>query len=279
MFPYHTLNIGGRLFDLSHPQVMGIINLTPDSFYASSRCLADEKKLTERVLQIVAEGGTMIDVGACSTRPGGEQVSQDEEMKRLRTGLNYIVKALPQGVALSVDTYRADVAKMCVEEFGVHIINDISGGDADKRMFQVVADLHTPYIIMYHHGHFPFDNNFCEADNLTRNLFMFFSSKINLLHELGVCDVIIDPGFGFTKTREQDFAMLRNLQHFAELDCPVLVGMSRKRMVYETLGCSPEESLQGTTAVNTIALERGATILRVHDVHAAVSALKMVTKA
>lgn len=275
--PY-TINIKGRLFSFKRPQVMGIVNLTPDSFYAPSRMLQDEEKLEKRIRQIADEGGTMVDIGAYSSRPGAVEVSVEEEMERLRTGLQLITKVLPEGIVMSVDTFRSDVAKMCVEEYGVSIINDISGGEMDEDMFTTISSLHVPYVLMYS------KNGINSASETLTNKgvdiiveeFRYFSKKINILHEMGVADIIVDPGFGFSKTREQDFILLKNLRYFSELGCPVLAGISRKRMVYETLHCDVENALEGTIAANTIALMNCANILRVHDVKAAVSAVKMV---
>ena len=273
--PY-TLNIQGRLFSLEQPQVMGIVNVTPDSFYAPSR-KQDAASISERVAQIVAEGGTMIDVGAYSSRPGAVEVSREEEMTRLRKGLSIIRKSNTPAV-ISVDTFRADVAKMCVEEFGVNIINDISGGELDAEMFATVAHLQVPYILMHMKGT---PQNMQQAphyEHLLPEMFLYFSTKVKQFHDLGVNDVILDPGFGFAKTLEHNYELLAHLEEFREFGLPLLVGVSRKTMIYKLLESSAEEALNGTTAVNTIALMKGADILRVHDVKACVEAVRIFNK-
>ena len=263
--PY-SLNIQGRLFLMEQPQVMGILNVTPDSFYASSR-KQDASSIRERVEQIAAEGGTMIDVGAYSSRPGALEVSRQEEMDRLRKGLS-VINQCEIPLVVSVDTFRADVAKMCVEEFGVAIINDISGGELDPNMFATVAHLQVPYILMHMKGT---PQNMQQAphyDNLIPEMFLYFSTKVEQLHDLGVNDIILDPGFGFAKTLEHNYELLAHLEEFREFNLPLLVGVSRKTMIYKLLGSSADEALNGTTAVNTISLMKGADILRVHDVRA-----------
>jgi len=259
---------------------MGILNLTPDSFYEPSRFLHRLDTLRERVRQIKDEGAAMLDVGAFSSRPGAVEVSKEEELQRLRKGLSIILRELPEDFIVSVDTFRADVARMSCEEYGVNMINDISGGEMDKAMFATVASLQVPYILTYSRNGIgsASEGRGSEVADIVVEEFNYFSSKINRLHDMGVPDIIVDPGFGFSKSRSQDFEILSNLRHFRELGCPILAGLSRKRMVYETLGCTVGESLDGTIAVNTVALMNGASILRVHDVKAAVSAVKMVEK-
>ena len=277
MYTSHfTLNTGGKLLALTTPQVMGIVNLTPDSFYAESR-KQDEKSLRDRVVQITVEGGTIIDVGAYSSRPGATDVSQEEEMDRLRKGLAIIRNADPK-VCLSVDTFRADVAKMCVEEFGVEIINDISAGELDKQMFQTVAALKVPYIMMHMKGNPRNMQNNPHYDHLIPEMFLYFSKKINTLHELGVNDIVLDPGFGFAKTMEHNYELLAHLEDFQEFHLPLLVGVSRKSMIFKLLKGGPEDALNGTTAINVIALMKGANILRVHDVKACKEAVRIVEK-
>lgn len=269
-----TLNVRGRLLDLSEPQVMGIINLTPDSFHRESR-VQTETEIAEQALRMQAEGAGMLDVGACSTRPGAHEVTTEEEMIRLRAGLEVVRREVPDMI-LSVDTFRADVARMCVEEFGVHIINDISGGQLDTRMFRTVANLRVPYVLT-HAPCNPFmseQTSPCE-DNLN-NVFVWLAERINLLRDMGVADIILDPGFGFGKTPALNFALMRALPEFRELGLPLLVGISRKRMVWQTLGITPAEALNGTTALHTIALMAGAHLLRVHDVAPAVEAVRLV---
>ena len=270
------LNIKGSLYDLSTPQVMGIINLTPDSFYAASR-MQDADSLRQRVRQIEDEGAQMIDVGAYSSRSGAEDVSTEEEMKRLRWGLDIICQT-KQHALISIDTFRADVAKMCVEEYGADIINDRAAGELDTEMFATVAQLHVPYIIMHMVGNPRDMQQHTEYKDLIADMFLYFSDKINHLHDLGVSDIILDPGFGFSKTLDQNYLLLRRLTDFQEFGLPRLVGVSRKSMIFRLLDCTPAEALGGTTVVNTLALERGANILRVHDVKACAEAVAIWSK-
>ena len=255
----YTININGRLMDLSEPQVMGILNVTPDSFYAASR-KQTEQEIAECASRIVAEGGTIIDVGACSTRPGFQEISEAEEMERLRFGLGIVRRELPDGV-ISVDTFRPDVARMAVEEFGVGIINDVSGGNL--RMFRMVSRLRVPYILM-------------SQQPTIREMLLSFAEKVQQLRDLGAKDIILDPGFGFGKTLEQNYQIMGELDKLQVMGLPLLVGVSRKSMIYKLLGFTPEESLNGTTALNTIALMKGASILRVHDVKEAVECCRIV---
>ena len=267
------INVKGQLIDLSTPQVMGILNLTPDSFFADSRIQTEEKTIA-RVQQILDEGGTMIDVGAYSSRPDGVDISADEEMERLATGLSIINKHFPD-VVISVDTFRADVAARCVEEFGVGIINDIAGGELDDKMFETVARLQVPYIMMHMRGTPQTMQQHTHYDNFLKEIFLYFAQKTTRLRQMGVNDIILDPGFGFAKTIEQNYELLAQLQDFDVFDLPVLVGVSRKSMIYKMLGTTPAEALNGTTALNTISLMKGANILRVHDVKEAVEAVKI----
>ena len=255
----YTININGRLMDLSEPQVMGILNVTPDSFYAASR-KQTEQEIAECASRIVAEGGTIIDVGACSTRPGFQEISEAEEMERLRFGLGIGRRELPDGV-ISVDTFRPDVARMAVEEFGVGIINDVSEGNS--RMFRMISRLRVPYILM-------------SQQPTIREMLLSFAEKVQQLRDLGAKDIILDPGFGFGKTLEQNYQIMSELDKLQVMGLPLLVGVSRKSMIYKLLGFTPEESLNGTTALNTIALMKGASILRVHDVKEAVECCKIV---
>jgi len=252
--PY-SINLNGRLISLERPLVMGILNLTPDSFYADSRATAADVR--SRVQRMVDEGADIIDVGAMSTRPGHDFVSEEEELRRLREGLPAIVEAAA-GVPLSVDTFRANVARVAVEEYGVAIINDISGG-SDASMFVTAAKLGVPYVLTA-----------CldvrEDPQPLRSMFVELAKQINRLRELGAKDIILDPGLGFGKTREQNFLVLKHLSDFREFELPILVGLSRKSFIYETLQTTPADSLFGTVALDAIALERGANILRVHDV-------------
>ena len=270
------INVNGRLMDLSEPQVMGILNVTPDSFYAGSHGLT-EGYIIDRIHQIMNEGASIIDIGACSTRPGADQVSAEEEMSRMRMGLELIRKHRPDAI-VSVDTYRADVAKMCVEEYGAAIINDISAGQMDKDMFTTIARLGIPYIIMHMKGT-PKDMQVNpEYDHFLKEVFYYFSEKVQRLRDLGVKDIIIDPGFGFGKTLEHNYELMNHLEEFSLFELPLLVGVSRKSMIYKLLGTTPEEALNGTTALNTVALLKGAHILRVHDVREAVETVRIIGK-
>ncbi len=275
LLPY-TINVGGKLMDLGEPQVMGILNVTPDSFYSASR-KNTEQEISDRVQAILAEGGSMIDIGAYSSRPGADDVSAEEEMDRLRGGLKILRNIAPDAV-VSVDTFRADVAKMCVEEFGVQIINDISGGELDDRMFDTVAALGVPYILMHMKGDPQTMQNGPHYDDLLAEMLRYFGTKVQQLHELGVKDVILDPGFGFAKTLEHNYELMNRMQDLQVLELPMLVGISRKSMIYRLLGTSPEEALNGTSVLNTLALLKGASILRVHDVKAAVEVVQIVKK-
>lgn len=271
-----TINCNGKLLDLSIPQVMGILNVTPDSFYANSR-MQTESDIANRTQQIIHEGAKIIDVGAYSSRPGASDIDVAEECSRLRFGLK-IVRQLAPNAIISVDTFRSDVARMCVEEFGVDIINDISAGELDSRMFKTVADLNVPYIIMHMKGTpRTMQQYHCYAD-ITQEVFQYFCSKINLLHSMGVADIILDPGFGFSKTLSHNYQLMGHLEELGQLDLPLLVGISRKSMIYKLVGSAPEEALNGTSILNTIALMKGANILRVHDVKACVEAVKIYVK-
>ena len=269
------INVNGRLMDLSEPQVMGILNVTPDSFYAGSRS-ETEKDIVQRLHQIIDEGASIIDIGGYSSRPNAEHISAEEEMNRLRNGLGIIRKHSPNAV-VSVDTFRADVAKMCVEEYGVAIINDISAGQMDEQMFPTIAKLGVPYIIMHMKGT-PQDMQVTpQYGHFLKEVFYYFSEKVQRLRDLGVKDIIIDPGFGFGKTLEHNYELMNHLEEFSLFELPLLVGISRKSMIYKLLGTTPEEALNGTTTLNTIALLKGANILRVHDVKSAMEAVKIVT--
>ena len=270
------INVNGRLMDLSEPQVMGILNVTPDSFYAGSRGVT-EQSIVDRLHQCMNEGASIVDIGAYSSRPGAQEVSVAEEMERLRTGLELVRKHRPDAI-VSVDTFRADVAKMCVEEYGVALINDISAGQMDNQMFTTIARLGVPYIIMHMKGT-PQDMQIApKYDHFLKEIFYYFSEKVQKLRDLGVKDIIIDPGFGFGKTLEHNYELMNHLEEFVLFELPILVGISRKSMIYKLLDITPEEALTGTTALNTIALQKGAHILRVHDVREAVETVKIVQK-
>ncbi|MDR0505210.1 MAG: dihydropteroate synthase [Dysgonamonadaceae bacterium] len=268
-----TTNIKGQLMDFSVPKVMGILNITPDSFYKESR-KQTEKDISGRVLQIVSEGADIIDVGGYSSRPGAMFVSEEEEMQRLRFGLEILLREAPDAI-VSVDTFRADVAKECVEKYGVAIINDISAGTLDDNMFDTVADLHVPYVIMHIQGSPQTMMQYTQYDNLMKDIFLYFAEKINRLHLKGVNDIWVDPGFGFSKTTSQNYEVLSNLEQFNIFEAPVLVGLSRKTMIREIIDVQAEEALNGTTALNMFALTQGANVLRVHDVKETVQAVKL----
>lgn len=270
------INVNGKLMDLSQPQVMGILNVTPDSFYAGSRQQTEEE-IANRAFQILEEGASIIDIGAYSSRPNAENISSEEEMHRLRTGLEIINRNHP-GSVISVDTFRADVARMCVEEYGAAIINDIAAGTMDERMFGTIAELGVPYIIMHMQGTPQNMQMNPHYDNLLKEIFFYFSEKVQKLRDYGVKDIILDPGFGFGKTLEHNYQLMNHLEEFNIFELPLLVGVSRKSMIYKLLGGTPEDAFNGTTVLNTISLMKGADILRVHDVKAAVEAVKIVQK-
>lgn len=266
----HTLNLRGRLLELREPQIMGILNVTPDSFYSDSRT-PDEAHITERVRQMMDEGADMIDIGGYSSRPGADDVTPEEEMDRLRRGLRIVRKLYPE-VPVSVDTFRADVARMCIEEEGADIINDISGGMMDRQMFRTVARLGVPYILMHMQGTPDTMQVAPHYDNLRREVMLYFAERIDRLCQMGAKDIIVDPGFGFGKTLEHNYELMNHLEDFAVFNLPLLVGFSRKSMIYKLTGDTPQTSLNGTTVLNTISLVKGAHILRVHDVKAAAEA-------
>lgn len=268
-----TIRVNGQLMNLSTPKVMGILNVTPDSFYAGSR-KETTSDIAYRVEQIITEGADMIDIGAYSSRPNAEHVSTKEEMARLRKGLEIIREVAPEAI-VSVDTFRADVASMCVEEYGAALINDISGGQMDERMFDTVARLNVPYIMMHMQGT-PQDMQLhIHYNHLRMEIMQYFALKVQELYARGVKDIIIDPGFGFGKTLAHNYELFKHLEDFKLFGLPLLVGISRKSMIYKLLDSSPEEALNGTTVLNTIALTKGADILRVHDVKACVEAARI----
>jgi len=268
-----TININGYMLDLSTPKVIGILNLTPDSFFEDSR-MQTEKQVAQRVKQMLAEGADILDVGAYSSRPGADNVSAEEEMRRLREGLTVLRKEAPDAI-VSVDTFRADVARMCIEEYGVAIVNDISGGEMDNQMFATIARARVPYIIMHMQGTPQDMQEAPHYENVLKEVMLSMANKVEKLHEMLVNDIIIDPGFGFGKTLAHNFELMAHLDEFEVFELPVLVGVSRKSMIYKTLGISPQEALNGSTVLHTIALNKGANILRVHDVKEAVQAIKL----
>ncbi|MBQ9363791.1 MAG: dihydropteroate synthase family protein [Bacteroidaceae bacterium] len=288
--PY-TLNIRGQLFDLSQPQVMGILNVTPDSFYASSR-KQTEADIRQRVEEIVSEGGTMIDLGGYSTRPGANDVSPQEEIRRLTLGMKIIRETAPD-TPVSIDTFRADVAKMAIEELGADIINDISGGQLDPQMFQTASKLGVPYVLTYNKPDpaqtlSPTDPSPIMGRGAIRTasipimgegwgggLICWLGRAIQQLRDLGQKDIILDPGYGFAKTVEQNYELLSHQEELSIFQLPLLVGISRKSMIYRPLDITPEESMNGTTVLNTIALMKHASILRVHDVKACCEVVRL----
>ena len=271
----YTINVNGTLMDLSTPRVMGIVNVTPDSFFAGSRTQT-EADIARRVEQLLTEGADILDLGGYSSRSGAADVSPAEECERLRLGLSVIRRVCPDAV-VSVDTFRADVARMCVEEYGAAIINDISGGELDAEMFPTVARLGVPYILMHMQGTPQTMQDKPRYDDLLRDVFLYFARKVQQLRDLGQKDIILDPGFGFGKTLEDNYTLLAHLEEFASVfQLPVLVGVSRKSMVTKLLGITPAEALNGTTVLNTLCLTKGAAILRVHDVRPAVEAVRLV---
>jgi dihydropteroate synthase len=272
----YSLNINGKLLDLSEPQVMGILNVTPDSFYSGSR-KQTEDEIESRVRQIIGEGASIIDIGAYSSRPNADDVSPSEEMERLRKGLSVIQRVAPNAI-VSVDTFRADVAKMCVEEYGVGIVNDISGGMLDKDMFATVAKLGIPYILMHMQGTPQNMQQNPHYDDVVKEVFMYFAEKVQRLRDLGVKDIILDPGYGFGKTVEHNYELMNHQEELLEFELPLLVGISRKSMIYKALGITADEALNGTSVLNTISLLKGANILRVHDVATCVEVVNLIQK-
>lgn len=276
-FKKYSLNLHGRLLEIERPLVMGILNATPDSFYADSRVL-DVGLIAKRAKEMVEQGADMLDVGACSTRPGAEVPTAKEELSRLNLALKAVRNAVGDNVVLSVDTFRANVARHCVEDFGVDIINDISAGDLDNEMLPVVAQLDVPYIAMHMRGTPSTMQQLTDYDgDVSAVVFEELKRKINSMHQMGINDVIADLGFGFGKTLEQNYRLLACLEDFHALNVPLLVGVSRKSMIQKVLNCSADEALNGTTVINTISLMKGAHILRVHDVKAAVEAIDLVS--
>jgi len=269
-----TLLNNGKLIDISKPLIMGVINVTNDSFFDGSQ-FRIKSRIARRAEQILSEGGTIIDVGACSTRPGSMPVDEAHEIKRLTKALSVIRKQFPDAI-ISVDTYRANVAKVMHANFGIDIINDISAGELDANMFQTVADLKLIYVLMHMKGT---PKNMQEdpryENDIIRELFGFFTKRIEKLKLLGVKDIIIDPGFGFGKNADHNFTLLKNLESFKVFELPILAGISRKSMIYKLLNTCPDKALNGTTALNTIAILNGASILRVHDVKEAAEVIKL----
>lgn len=274
--PDYTMNLRGKLVELQRPWVMGILNVTPDSFYADSRTpMAEPERIAQRVRQMLAEGADIIDVGAYSSRPGADDISPLEEMRRLEVALSTVREVAPE-VYVSVDTFRSEVARQCVEHFGVDLINDISGGVLDRAMPKVVARLGVPYIIMHMKGNPETMQTAPEYQDVVAEVLEFLARQQQRFFDAGGKDVIIDPGFGFGKTLQHNYRLMDRLQDFHELHAPLLVGVSRKSMIYKLLETTPQDALNGTTVLHTIAMMKGAHILRVHDVQVAIEARTLV---
>lgn len=269
-----TLNIRGQLVDLSIPQVMGILNVTPDSFYDGDR-FTTEDSIIKQVEKMLTEGARFIDIGGYSSRPGADDISEKEEIIRSIGAVKLIIKKFPNAI-LSIDTFRSEVARQAVLE-GVSMVNDISAGEQDPNMFAIVANLNVPYIIMHMRGTPQTMKTLTRYENLIKEITEYFRQKIFTLENMGLKDMMIDPGFGFAKTAEQNFQLLNHLDYFKILDKPIVAGVSRKSMIWKTLGTNPVDALNGTTALNMTALEKGANILRVHDVKEAVEVVKLFT--
>ena len=272
----NTVNLNGNLVDLSTPVVMGILNVTPDSFYDGGE-YTNETAIIKRAKQIIEEGGQFIDIGAMSTRPGAKEISFQEEFDRLLPAVRAVKKEFPVAL-LSVDTYRTEIIQSVYNEIGDFIVNDISGGTFDSKMFETVAELHLPYILMHTKEKSDSMQNNPVYDDVLKEVILFLSAQVQKLKLLGVCDIFIDPGFGFGKTIDHNYELLNRLDAFKIFELPVLVGISRKAMIWRELGINPDKSLNGTTVLNTLALTGGADILRVHDVKEAVETLKLVGK-
>ncbi len=270
-----TIRFRGHLLEFNQPLVMGILNITPDSFYDGGH-YSSKTEMVEQVRKMISEGASIIDIGAVSTRPGSVPVSEEEEINRLKPVLNVLSKEFPE-TWFSIDTFRSAVAKMAVEEFGFYMINDISAGDLDRNMFDTVIGLNVPYVMMHMKGTPPDMQKQPVYENVTNEILSYFSPKVNYLRSKGCKDLIIDPGFGFGKKTEHNYKLLKELHSFYMLECPVLVGVSRKSMIYKLLGTNPDESLNGTQVVQVIAMLNGADILRVHDVKPVMEAIRIMT--
>lgn len=269
-----TINCKGNLIDLTTPKVMGIINITPDSFYTGSRNKSDSLLLknAEKMLQ---EGATFIDIGGYSTRPGAAEVTTEEELRRVLPAVELLLRNFPE-VLISVDTFRSEVADHCLKA-GAAMINDISAGNLDDRMPEIVAKHQVPYIMMHMRGNPQTMSSLNEYSDMIQEILFYFSERVKMARDHGINDIIIDPGFGFSKNIEQNFEILNNLELFCNLELPILIGLSRKSTIYKTLNYEPEDALNGTTVLNTVALLNGASILRVHDVKEAMEAVKLTS--
>jgi len=271
-FSPFTLQVGGKLISAEKPMIMGILNLTPDSFYTVSR--TSEEAIIERARLMISEGADILDLGGQSTRPGAERISAEEEWSRVELGLVAIRKAFPE-ILISIDTFYASVAEKAVRQ-GANIINDVSAGSIDPGMFETAGRLRVPYVLMHMQGEPQSMQNSPSYSNVVQDIIFFFSQKINELRKAGVKDILLDPGFGFGKTIDHNYSILSKLEEFKILECPLLIGMSRKKMIQSATGTDAENALSGTIAANTIALLNGASILRVHDVQAAKDAISIV---
>ena len=270
-----TINCKGNLIDLATPKVMGILNITPNSFYDGGK-FQEESVVLNQVEKMLNEGATFIDIGAYSSKPNAEFVSEEEELQRILPVVQQIIKQFPD-VIVSIDTFRAEVAKQCVLN-GAALINDISAGHLDEKMLPTIAELQVPYIMMHMKGNSQTMQSLTHYDDIVKEMIYYFSERIFEARKLGINDLIVDPGFGFAKTLEQNYEVMQKLDIFKQLDLPLLVGISRKSMIYKTLETSAQEALNGTTFLNAIALEKGANILRVHDVKEAVECVKLFEK-
>lgn len=271
---HFSINLKGNLIDLSTPAVMGILNVTPDSFYDGGRYYHNEKNLLSQAEKLLLEGATILDIGGYSSRPDARHINSEEEKKRAVKSVEIVAKAFP-GAYLSIDTFRAEVARAAIEA-GACMINDISGGNLDAHMFATVADLQVPYVMMHMRGTPQTMKQLTQYDHLVLDIIDYFQQKLAELRRLGAKDVILDPGFGFAKTIDQNFELLQNLEAFSILEAPLLVGISRKSLIYKRLGVSPAAALNGTTVLNTVSLLKGASILRVHDVKEAMETIKLL---
>ncbi|OOV26315.1 dihydropteroate synthase [Flavobacterium sp. LM5] len=270
-----TINCNGQLIDLSSPKVMGILNVTPDSFFDGGRFIS-EKLVLQRVEKMLEEGATFIDVGGYSSKPDATFVTSQEEKARVLPIITAIVQHFPEAI-VSIDTFRSDVAQLCLDQ-GAALVNDIAAGMLDPLMLKIVANYKVPYIMMHMKGTPQNMTTLTTYEDVTKEVLHYFSERVAVARSLGISDIIVDPGFGFAKTIDQNYELLSHLDHFRILDLPVLAGVSRKSMIYKTLGVSPDEALNGTTVLHTIALQKGAAILRVHDVNEAVEVIKLCQK-
>lgn len=268
----HFINIKGNLYPLDVPKVMGIINVTPDSFYSGSRTMTPDD-IRQRADKMAMDGVDIFDIGACSTRPGAGDVSSEEEWRRLVVGLEVLKERHPD-IPVSVDTFRADIARKCVENFGVDIINDISGG-ANPDMWRIVADKKVPYVLMHIRGNPATMQNMTEYEDVVADVMRSLAEKIDKMRLMGIADIIVDPGFGFAKDVDGNYQLLARLDMLKQLGCPILAGMSHKSMIWKPLGITPDESLTGTVVLDTVALMKGAEFIRVHDVKEAVETVKL----